>query len=469
MKRIILFVIILTALISSGCTVNYKYEFKAVEYPDEAVMNLSSTEILSFIARPTASNSYAECIGLDGTSIVISPYFKASVNGKNIPSYATPVFSAQGGGSGMLHSFTTILVKPSESNLFKASIKLETSFSVKKADVLPSADNVLIEGNTVTAYFSQYGTYTFIFNGRQIYAYTIYIKEAVDEDAEIAAYKEAYGNENVIVYDNGFYNVDRINLNSDSVVYLKSGAFLRAEKTYEIMSTEDEKNAPDRSAFFEITNKNNIIIKGNGIVDFTGHWLHSRQAFFSSGSQNITLQDIIFLNPSWWTVYAYRSDNIKINNISVYGYKINSDAFNICNSKDVTVNGCFARAGDDCFSAKSLGSWDNKTCENVYFENCYAWPGKARAFGITGEIESLIKDITFKNSIVLFRDATWSATRLGSLVVIAETGNGNVENITFENILINSDSMGAINLCVENTSRENFNAIMKLRKKWLTP
>ena len=42
-------------------------------------------------------------------------------------------------------------------------------------------------------------------------------------------------------------------------------------------------------------------------------------------------------------------NNVYIRDVDVFGYRQNSDAFDICNSRDVTVEGCFARTGDDGF------------------------------------------------------------------------------------------------------------------------
>ena len=84
-----------------------------------------------------------------------------------------------------------------------------------------------------------------------------------------------------------------------------------------------------------------------------------------------------------------------------------------------------------------------------------AWGSKARAFGITGEVEQNISDVTFKDCAVIFRDATWDNSRLGSLVIIVEVGSGNVSNVTFENIQVYNDAGRAINISILKSGEAN--------------
>jgi polygalacturonase len=144
-------------------------------------------------------------------------------------------------------------------------------------------------------------------------------------------------------------------------------------------------------------------------------------------------------------VTSYRVANLQIREVAIFGYRTNSDGINVCNSRNAVVSNCFARTGDDLFSVKTLAGGSTAICDTVTFQNCVGWAGKARCYGITGEVERDITNITFKDCAVIYRDATWYNNRLGSLVVIVEKGGANISNVTFENIEIFRDLCRAIN------------------------
>ncbi len=85
---------------------------------------------------------------------------------------------------------------------------------------------------------------------------------------------------------------------------------------------------------------------------------------------------------------------------------------------------------------------------SILFTNCIAWNGKARCFGICGEVVRDIRNVTFRDCAVIWRDATWDNDRVCSLAIIVEDGGGTVENITFENMEIYRDAGRAIGCIV---------------------
>ena len=84
--------------------------------------------------------------------------------------------------------------------------------------------------------------------------------------------------------------------------------------------------------------------------------------------------------------------------------------------------------------------------ENITFTNCYAWGGKARCFGICGEVCREIKNVTFRDCAVIYRDATWNNDRIASLAIVVEITDATslISDITFENIEIYRDEGRAI-------------------------
>lgn len=92
---------------------------------------------------------------------------------------------------------------------------------------------------------------------------------------------------------------------------------------------------------------------------------------------------------------------------------------------------------------------------NITFSNCIAWGGYARCFGITGEINKAISDVTFRDCAVVYRDGIWDNDRIGSLVVVAEQTEGSIDGILFENIEIFSDEGRPILVKIYDEEAEN--------------
>ncbi len=84
-------------------------------------------------------------------------------------------------------------------------------------------------------------------------------------------------------------------------------------------------------------------------------------------------------------------------------------------------------------------------------------------------------------ALPIYRDAIWDNERLGSLVIIVELGDGNISDVTFENIEIYYDYGRAINATIIRTDSApnkvsdvsfknvSFRAAMKSQIKTRTP
>ncbi|MBR6530972.1 MAG: hypothetical protein IKT61_00545, partial [Clostridia bacterium] len=193
------------------------FDFSFLEYPEEAIVTLAEAGLTEqeLVGRASAQlPEYVQSGGYDDINgITISPYYTAKVSGTEIPVYASVVF-IRADDTGTLHSFSEIYVDTSED--FSFNIELTgADVTLKNAVVLPESHGVKTRcsDNTVTASIDKTGIYTFLFNGAdQYYGYTLLVREKVDEDVEIAAYIEEYGEENVWVIDKGVYQYDYVNL-----------------------------------------------------------------------------------------------------------------------------------------------------------------------------------------------------------------------------------------------------------------
>lgn len=84
------------------------------------------------------------------------------------------------------------------------------------------------------------------------------------------------------------------------------------------------------------------------------------------------------------------------------------------------------------------------------FQGCVAWGGKARCFGIIGEVNRPISNVAFRDCAILYRDATWDNDRLGGLVIVVEETGAAISGVVFENIEIFRDMGRAVNCCIYN-------------------
>lgn len=432
-------------------------DFDVLEYPKEAVKTLDEWGITEEELKSRAfpdGDLHETCQGYDDVNgVVISPYYTAKISDTDIPVYAATVFLGET-QYGELHSFSEIYLDEDEE--FSLNIELYSQdFEIKNAICLPESLDVKADCNDgiMVASINDFGVYTFLFNNAsQKCAYTLFVKEKVDEEAEIEAYQKEYGKENVIVVDSGLLEIPYACFaQNDTVVYLKHGAYVLAEHMYDIMSEEDEQKYSDpdaaglnafgltRHPFVNFYNCKNVKFVGRGMLDLSHLDRRERRGLVFTKCENIEVNGMKIVNAPEWSFISYLNKNIKIKDVDIFGYRQNSDGFAICNTQDALIERCFARTGDDLFSVKALGAPDPAPSENITFTDCIGWGGKARCYGITGEVNKPIRNITFKDSAVICRDATWNNNRVASLAVIVELAEGNIDGVTFNNIEIFRD------------------------------
>lgn len=449
------------------------FDFSYLEYPDEAIITLEEAGLTEaeLTGRLSAElPEYVQSGGYDDINgITISPYYTAKIKDIDIPVYASVVF-IRADDTGTLHSFSEIYVEPDTEFSFNIEIT-EKDVQLKNAIVLPASLGVkaLTKDGVVKASINKTGIYTFLFNGAdQYYGYTLIVREKVDEEKEISDYIEKYGEDNVLVVDRGFHDLDYSSFVGlkDFVIYLREGAYITAIHHYDINSADDENLyfEPDawsnnsigltRYPFVNFYNCNNITLTGRGVIDLSRLDRRERRGVVFTNCSDINVSDIKIINSPEWSFISYCCNDVLIENVDIIGSRGNCDGFAICNSHNVVVNNCFARVADDTFEVKALGG--NMDTHNVTFSNCIAWGGYARCFGVTGEVNKKISDITFRDCAVIYRDGVWDNDRIGSLVVVAEQCEGSIDGILFENIEIFRDEGRAILVKIYDEEAQNF-------------
>lgn len=428
---------------------------RVLSYPQDAVKSLGDRGILlsEFSARAAGASSYEGNRHYDGTSVVISSHFSATIQDMPLPVYAAPVYIAEE-NRGTIHSYASIDVDFSRNEQVTISLQVASFIKVRSAQ-LYAHDPAVLEYDTKEIYLtvSANGVYTVVLNDRQDYAVTLFVRTYEDEEAKIAEYQNLYGRDNVTVFEPGLHEIDyHLMMEDNSVLYLKAGAILLPKHTIDIMDDaaaagEAEYGAKEANMLglnrYPVINgfyADNLIIAGRGTVDMTQLDWHERRGIVFSMCENVSMDGMIMINPSEWAFITYRCQNVSVTQSAVLGYRTNSDAFAICNTIKAEITDCFARTGDDMFEVKTLGGPDDAVSKDITYRRCQAWGSKARCFGVIGEIEKDVSDILFEDGIVIFRDATWDNNRIGSLVVLRECGNGVVDGVTFRNITVHYDA-----------------------------
>ena len=438
------------------------YAVAPMQYPGAAVQTLEDRGLVLFsmVGRTVGEATYQGNRHFKGTNLIVSPYFTAQIDEVPLPVYATPVYVATD-SHGALHSFASVDVAFGSRETVRLTLTVAESVSCETAQVFSDDPAVLtLQGKEIALDVSAHGVYTVVLDDDQDYAFTLFVRTYRDEEREIADYQARYGADHVRVFEPGIHEIDYLQIGSDSVLYLKAGAILLPRHTFDIQddaaaASTSEPNASKSNGIglnrFPVVNGyagSNMVIAGRGTVDMTQLDWHERRGIVFTLCQNATMDGVIIVNPCEWAFITYRCENVSVTQSAVLGYRTNSDAFAICNSIDVQVTDCFARTGDDMFEVKTLGGVDTAVSRDITFRRCQAWGSKARCFGVIGEIEKDVSNILFEDGIVIFRDATWDNNRIGSLVVLRESGNGKVSGVTFRNMTIHYDAGRAIQVGV---------------------
>ncbi len=448
-------------------------DFDFLKYPTEAVKTLkgNSISLESFKNRATdGGGEYEEARGYsDANGIIVSPYYTFTINGHSVPVYSTVVFVGDT-ESGELHSFSEIYIDADTELPLRIELN-SADYKIKSALCLPDSLNVATHmyKNKMTAFIKGTGTYTFLLNDSQEAAFTLFVKEKLDEDATIDLLKQQYGEENVTVYDSGVHYLDYINVTkSNSVVYLRQGAYLIANHKYSIKSESDEALYVEQEAlesnalgltrmpFVNFCNASNVRFYGRGVLDMTRLDRRERRGMVFTNCSNVEVIGPKIINSPEWSFITYNCDNVNIVDVDIFGYRINSDGYAICSSRNVNVSRSFVRTGDDLFGVKGLGGYEGIRTQNISFTDCIGWGGKARCFGIFGEVHTPISDVTFKDCSVIYRDATWDNDRVCSLGIIVEQPGGSISNVTYDGIEIYKDTGRPIGCLIYGDDVENF-------------
>lgn len=139
---------------------------------------------------------------------------------------------------------------------------------------------------------------------------------------------------NVKYFEAGkIHNAGQILLKSGQTLYLEGGAVV---------------NGVVRARGAE-----GVSIRGAGILN-AGERKHKINMLVLRECRKAVLENIIVLDPLGWTIHLSGSEDVRLSNTRVIGWRANSDGLDIEYSKNVRADGCFWRTNDDCVAIKAL-------------------------------------------------------------------------------------------------------------------
>ena len=171
----------------------------------------------------------------------------------------------------------------------------------------------------------------------------------------------------------------------------------------------------------------NIVLRGRGVLDGGLCPTHSRHLLLVRG-KDITVEGIILRDSSTWTIPIRQSGRVTVRNVKLLGYRANSDGIDVCNSRDVRIEGCFIRTLDDLIVVKTdKGQGES---HRIVAKDCVLWNEVAHALSVGAELRENVDDVLFANCDVIHdKGREWTLR-------VFHCDSARVSNVRFEDIRI---------------------------------
>ncbi len=218
---------------------------------------------------------------------------------------------------------------------------------------------------------------------------------------------------NVIYFGPGVHEVAGLTVGSGKTVYVAAGAIVKgtADRRGPVFTLEGER----------------ITLRGRGVIDGSLCPTHARNLLLVRG-KDVIVEGVIFRDSSVWTIPIRRSDRVTVKNVKLLGYRANSDGIDVCNSRDVTIEGCFIRTLDDLIVVKT--DKGQGQARRIVARKCVLWNEVAHALSVGAEIREDVNDVLFEDCDVIHdKGREWTLR-------VFHCDAARVSNIRFENIRI---------------------------------
>jgi hypothetical protein len=227
---------------------------------------------------------------------------------------------------------------------------------------------------------------------------------------------------NVVYLKAGVHKIDSLYMQSNKSLYLEAGAVLMGKV---------------------VCNKvHNVKIWGRGIL------YHGQRGVEITNSSNVTVEDLIFIDPIHYTIFGGQSTGLKIKGIRSFSAKGWADGIDLMSCSNVLVDNVFMRTSDDCI-ALYCHRWDYYgDCRNVTVQNSTLWADVAHPImmGTHGNPEpgksEMLENLVFNNIDILNHDEP--QINYQGCMAINVSDENLARNIRFENIRVEDFEQGQL-------------------------
>ena len=362
---------------------------------------------------PASSSDAPKASTPDGETL--SKDYTVTVNGKDVPVYTAKVAPAESA-----RRWKAMDDVPRSGEYFDtaafASFDMQGPVrvtatcpeAIQSARILPASPKVapVIQGKSLVFSLAEPRPVTVEVNGRWVSALHLF---ANPPEANVPRADDP----NVIYFGPGVHETKGVRVGNGKTVYVAGGAVVRG--------------TGDRRDPVIVLEGQNIRLCGRGIVDGGLCPIHTRNLLMVRGS-DITVEGVIFRDSSTWTIPIRQSDRVTVRNVKLLGYRANSDGIDICNSRDVTVEGCFIRTLDDLVVVKS--DKGQGEVRRILVKDCVLWNEVAHALSVGAELRENVDDVRFSNCDVIHdKGREWTLR-------VYHCDSARITNVRFEDIRI---------------------------------
>jgi len=248
------------------------------------------------------------------------------------------------------------------------------------------------------------------------------------------------GDPDVLYFEGGrIHDAGTIELKNNQTIYIAGGAVVRGA--------------------IRADNVSGARILGPGILDGSTRDKQMKMVLLNKCS-NIEINGPIVMASYGWTINPFLSEDIRLINVKVLGWRDNDDGFDPDSSRRVSVEDCFFRTKDDCVSVKahgnfglegSTGDQSRFNTDGVTIKDSVFWSsewGHALTVGFAIRAPS-VRNILFTNCDIIKKEKGWAMS-------VDNHDLGTVENVRFENIRVEDgcDKLLALNVTFSSYSAD---------------
>lgn len=226
----------------------------------------------------------------------------------------------------------------------------------------------------------------------------------------------------VIYIGPGEWNIESIMLRQGQTLYLAGGSVVHG-----IVNANFEKD---------------ITVCGRGILDCSQieGWQGKSASIplkFDHCS-NVTIKDIMVLNPNAWACQAYDSSDGVIDGIKIITSRPNGDGISLQSCQNYKVQNCFVRTWDDSLVVKNY----DQSSSDITFDHVQVWTDLAQSMEVGYETNKGNKpDVSMKN--ITFQNITVLNNFHKPVISVHNGDDAALDGITFRDIVVEHEEIGS--------------------------